>query len=71
MARLLLWYRFDPWPRKFCMLKIRPKKEKVALLISILVIILGTIEKSKIWTIPSPWNNPSPSFKLKIKVFVF
>ena len=53
------------------MLKIRPKKEKVALLISILVIILGTIEKSKIWTIPSPWNNPSPSFKLKIKVFVF
>ena len=25
---LLLRHWFDPWPRKFCMLWVRPKKEK-------------------------------------------
>ena len=26
--RSLLWYRFDAWPRNFCMLQAQPKKEK-------------------------------------------
>ena len=25
---LLLWCRFDPWPRNFCKLKAQPKKTK-------------------------------------------
>ena len=26
--RSLLWHRFDPWPRKFCMLWVWPKTNK-------------------------------------------
>ena len=25
---LLLWHRFSPWPRNFCMLQSQPKKKK-------------------------------------------
>ena len=28
LALLLLWCGFDPWPEKFCILQVQPKKKK-------------------------------------------
>ena len=38
---LLLWHGFDPWPRKFCMTWVGPKKKKK---VSVVTISLGVIE---------------------------